>query len=342
MLLPSHRESRYETARPHAHSGRGMPDVARPRPHPHAADRPTQHRIQAPQEPISDVISRDDLHTIEQSAASWRADDGEAAAQLAGRHGFAMSACTSSTARRQTLQSGGWCLGKMVKDKLYGRERAVPIRGGGGSFRLPASHVLADLLLLHWIKNITDGCRHSVNDLGAGVGQYGRELVSEGLQWSGFDGAGDVEEFTGGFVRFADLTMPLALPRADWVISLETGEHVPRRHELMLIRNLHAHNRCGVLLSWACCNGGHQHVNLRPNGFVINAFERLGYRYDAARSEGMRNPRLRERLRHNNSNRVYGWFASSVMLFVRRNPLPGAGCLASLGAARARPACKVD
>ena len=89
----------------------------------------------------------------------------------------------------------------------------------------------------------------------------------------------------------------------------------------MLIRNLHAHNRCGVLLSWACCVSGHQHVNLRSNAHVIESFEQLGYRYDAARSEAMRRPPLRAQLRHNTSNRVYGWFATSVMLFVRKVPL---------------------
>ena len=82
-----------------------------------------------------------------------------------------------------------------------------------------------------------------------------------------------------------------------------------------------------LLLSWACCNGGHQHVNLRPNSFVIQSFEQLGYRYDAARSAAMRSPDVRAALRHDRSKRIYGWFATSVMLFVRRQPLPGASCV---------------
>ena len=51
----------------------------------------------------------------------------------------------------------------------------------------------------------------------------GRELVAAcGLPWRGFDGAGDVEQYTAGFVRFADVSMALSLPpRADWVVSLE-------------------------------------------------------------------------------------------------------------------------
>ena len=76
-------------------------------------------------------------------------------------------------------------------------------------------------------------------------------------------------------------------------MTLEVGEHIPARHELTVIRNLHAHNRCGILLSWACCNNGHQHVNLRPNAFVVDAFKALGYAYDAPASDAMRAPRLR-------------------------------------------------
>ena len=171
----------------------------------------------------------------------------------------------------------------------------------------------------------------SVVDFGAGVGQYGHALRSRfpraRVHWRGYDGAGDVEEYTQGRVSYVDLTLPLALPRADWVLSLEVGEHVPREHELTLLGNLHAHNCRGVLLSWACY-GGHQHVNKRPNAYLIDAFHRLGYRYDERASNAMRQPELRERLQSNRSNRVYGWFARSVMVFERFTPRSGEGCTA--------------
>ena len=267
------------------------------------------------------------LHNISEviaSAAYWR-DESTAAASSslnAQHHENARKFC--SERRKQTLSTGGWCLNRMVSDKLFGEERRVQTLNGGSSYRLPASHVPADKLLLLGIRTITDGLKHSVLDFGAGVGQYGRELQGEGLRWRGFDGAGDVEEYTDGFVKYADLTIPLSIqPRADWVVSFEVGEHVPRKHELMVVRNLHAHNKCGVLLSWACCHSGHQHVNLRPNALVIEWFDQLGYYYDARRTEAMRNPRLREQLRDNRTHRVYGWFATSVMLFVRRTPLRG-------------------
>lgn len=273
-------------------------------------------------------------HDVVVSAAAWRSRDAAAAELLRRRHEADRSACTGDlqrTTRRRPKQNrrGGWCLANMVRERLFGSEQNVSIRDGV-PYRMPASHVPADRLLVEGVQNLTARCGLSVLDLGAGVGQYGRELLGTGAQWQGWDGAGDVEEYTGGFVKYADVTIPLALPRADWVLSLEVGEHLPRRHELMFIRNLHAHNRCGVLLSWACCNGGHQHINLRPNAFVIRAFEDLGYRFDARRSEAMRRPALREALRDNRSHRVYGWFATSLMLFVRREPLPGAACSCAL------------
>ena len=54
---------------------------------------------------------------------------------------------------------------------------------------------------------------------------------------------GNVEEVSGGFVRYFDLTMEgLQLPRADWVMALEVAEHIPNGQEQTFVRNVHAHN----------------------------------------------------------------------------------------------------
>ena len=250
----------------------------------------------------------------------------DATALQAARHRDARERCSLSSSHAahagSIMQSGGWCLGLMVREQRYGSEGVVHLPSG--SYKLPATHVPADRLILAFLRNLTDGFRQSVLDLGAGVGQYGHALVPEGLQWRGYDGAGDVEDYTGGYVRYADLTAPMALPqRADWVLCLEVGEHVPRESELMLVRNLHAHNRCGILLSWACCVSGSGHINQRPNGYVIGLFDRLGYSLARGSTKAVRNVRVREALRHNRSSHVYGWFSSSLLLFVRRDPPPG-------------------
>ena len=71
-----------------------------------------------------------------------------------------------------------------------------------------------------------------------------------------------MQEFTKSFIGFADMTQKVAVPKGDWVLSLEMGEHVPNRFEAMVIRNIHAHNTRGVILSWARLGQpGNGHVN---------------------------------------------------------------------------------
>ena len=296
------------------------------------------------------------LTDVNRSAACWRYPDSQLAELHRRHHAAARLACRKQS--RQTLAEGGWCLERMSHDRLFGEDRVVQL-GDGTSFRLPGSHVEADELILSQLADLTNdggvasagGALQSIIDFGAGVGQYGHALRSRGarVRWHGYDGAGDVTDFTHGFVSFADLTLPLALPKADWVVSLEVGEHVPREHEMMYLRNLHAHACRGVVLSWACY-GGHQHVNRRPNEYVIRTFEQLGYRYDAHTSHEMRKPALRAQLGRNRSaevsNRVFSWFARSVMVFRRIHPMHAdqphggtRGCLSDsyAQAARARP-----
>ena len=57
-----------------------------------------------------------------------------------------------------------------------------------------------------------------------------REMFPE-LVYAAYDGAGNVEEYTNGFVRYVDLTLPLHLGVSEWVLSLEVGEHVPSEFE---------------------------------------------------------------------------------------------------------------
>jgi hypothetical protein len=88
-------------------------------------------------------------------------------------------------------------------------------------------------------------------DDGAGVGQYGHRLRSEDpdLLWTAYDGAGNVEEYTDGFVSWLDLTIPLSLPRADWVVSFDVGEHVPAPFEATVIL-LSSATRARAQLPW--------------------------------------------------------------------------------------------
>ena len=129
-------------------------------------------------------------------------------------------------------------------------------------------------------------------DIGAGVGQYGHALLARdrSSRYRGVDGAGDVEEMTASFVRFADLTQEnLALPKACWVVSFAVAEHVPRPSERAYVRNLHAHACRGVVLHWGPPGvSGRAHVNTRPPPYVQNLFAGLGYREAAVWSRAFR------------------------------------------------------
>jgi hypothetical protein len=124
--------------------------------------------------------------------------------------------------------------------------------------------------------------------------QYGRYFASRGSRFAyeAVDGALNVESFTGGFVRWADLTLPLDTQRgtaADWVLSLEVGEHLPVQFEKQFLDSIDQHNRCGAVLSWAVENqSGKGHVNTRNNDYVIAAMQARGYTHDAAASQAGR------------------------------------------------------
>ena len=98
---------------------------------------------------------------------------------------------------------------------------------------LPPAHFEADAGIVDTLRALSRSSRAaggsgSINDFGAGVGQYGHALraAESEFPWRGWDGAGNIEQYTNSFVHWFDLAIPLNLPRADWVMSFEVGEHV--------------------------------------------------------------------------------------------------------------------
>ena len=151
---------------------------------------------------------------------------------------------------------------------------------------------------------------HSVLDLGAGSGQYGLYFASAdaSIEYTGVDGALNVERFTSGRVQWADLSSPTAFPEGqhDFVMSLEVGEHLPPRFESTFLANIDNNNVCGAALSWATVGQmGHGHVNCRDNDYVIAKMRAMGYEYDAQISNSGRESAEME------------WFKSTFMFFRR-------------------------
>lgn len=300
------------------------------------------------------------------SAALWDPTDKQAASSLAARHTQASGACRSAkvsagaASQRLGLDSGlqvtgGWCLDTKRSPADAFSSVNLP---NGQSYFLPKPHVAADVGIVAFLHDLLSPRFLSVSDFGAGVGQYGRALLSKNShhRWMGYDAAGNIEEATGGFVKYFDLSMPLSLPRTDWVMSFEVGEHVPPAQEMMVVRNLHAHNCRGIILSWAYLRkAGVGHVNNHGRPYLVQLFSELGYRVNEELSSalranrtkahfargiqtladrGNRSPRKRldgsvgrgvmKALRYRNVSQRWFWLRATV--FERITPLRTASC----------------
>ncbi len=254
---------------------------------------------------------------VNASAAEWDPTNAAHQALLATQHKAAKAACGR---RSERLSSGGWCLGASVGVKTLPRNQ---------SYGLPRHHKEADGIVVAALTALLSQGM-SLLDFGAGVGQYGHALRSldSRYRWRGYDGAGNVEQATNGFVSWFDLTLPLSLPRADWVMALEVGEHVPPEHEKMFVRNLHAHNCHGVIVSWARLGTwGHGHANNREPAYVAGLFASLGYRPHDALTAALRNgTHLLVPGHAAMSGRNYWFRRASTQAFARTVPLRSPEC----------------
>lgn len=105
--------------------------------------------------------------------------------------------------------------------------QAVPT--GTGAWALGDDYVyFKDRGLIDELSRQLDRGAYSVLELGAGRGCYVHGLRSRGVVAFGFDGAPDIERQTQGLVHHADLTRNSSLGCADYVMSFEVAEHIPK------------------------------------------------------------------------------------------------------------------
>ena len=178
------------------------------------------------------------------------------------------------------------------------------------------------------MRNATGSYFLTVKDFGAGVGEFGHLLLAYDRRhrYTGFDGAGNVEEVTGGFVRWFDLSQPLLLPAADraadWVISLEVGEHIPDPFEPMYVRNLHASNCRGVVLSWGQYGfRGHGDSTYHSPAYLIELFESLEYVYMKSLTDETKALKAGA-----DAKTRHIWFDRNLYIFRRRQVVWQPGC----------------
>ena len=292
---------------------------------------------------------------VNASAALWSPNNEQDATRLRRRHQHSLNKCSSM--RRVagaasndlgeasgTLDTGGWCLSK---SELAVGSYSKVVLPRNQSYFLPAPHVAPDVVIVQYLVALLSGCDqalvcgvacseraglYSLSDFGAGMGQYGHALLSldSRHRWIGYDGAGNIEEVSNGFMHFFDLSLPLSLPRTDWVMSLEVGEHIPPEHEMMFLRNLHAHNCRGLVLSWAYLGKwGVGHVNAHSTRYLVGALSKLGYRVDENATSFLRDQRpaknTAHELKQRNVSVAWFWLRSAVV-YRRITPLTGMGC----------------
>jgi len=166
-----------------------------------------------------------------------------------------------------------------------------------------AEHI-ADLGLLHGLKVLMSS--GSLVDFGCGKATYAKALADCNFKVKAFDGNPNTVEMTGGFARVLDLSNPFDLEECfDFVLSFEVGEHIPIQYEQSYLDNLCRHAHRAVIVSWAVPGqGGHGHVNERPNSYLIQEFLKRGFQYGKTQSKYLRNKT--NQLRH---------FKNTLMVF---------------------------
>ena len=289
-----------------------------------------------------------DSHLIDCSANEFYCNTTEAAGHLQRAHWQQRMACSNGG----VLSSGGWCLSSRGhhrschgyagtarhSDCIFTLTHRTP-EGMTRSYYNPRNHVYPDerigAMLSRLLSHDDSSGRHhlTVKDFGAGVGEYGHLLLAYDRRhrWAGFDGAGNVEEVADGFVDWFDLSRPLLSPvselAADWVVSLEVGEHIPDQFEPMFIRNLHASNCRGVVLSWGQYGpGGHGDATYHTQAYLVQLFDSLGYDFMRALTDKTKRMQVGRRgvSRH-------WWFDRNLYIFRRREVVWRPGCVAGVG-----------
>lgn len=127
-----------------------------------------------------------------------------------------------------------------------------------------------------------------VIDFGAGTGFYSGYLQDIGFQAIPIEGnKTTIIDAVNGIEK--DLSKPFELFMFHNSICLEVGEHIPAEFEQVFIDNLANNTKDKLILSWAVPGqDGYFHVNCKPNEWVIEQFEKRGFKYLLEATESAR------------------------------------------------------
>jgi 2-polyprenyl-3-methyl-5-hydroxy-6-metoxy-1,4-benzoquinol methylase len=144
-------------------------------------------------------------------------------------------------------------------------------------------------------------------DLGCGLGHYCRIFSAYGWEvidgFEGTEGIGKYKVYP--WIYRVDLTRPLQFSPYDFVLCLEVGEHIPKKHEQVFIDNVCRASRQHIVLSWAIPGqySASGHVNNRENDYVINELAKRGFILDNDMTKKLRKACY------------FNWFKETIMVF---------------------------
>ncbi len=147
-------------------------------------------------------------------------------------------------------------------------------------------------------------------DLGCGLGTYLAYLTTQGFSCRGIEGTQgitDIADFQK--IETADLSrsLDIAWPRSS-VLCLEVGEHLAEESEGQLLDNIDRYCDSWLVLSWAIPGqGGHGHINCRPNSHVYDQMTRRGFCLLARETFLLREA----------ADETTAWFRNTLLVFRR-------------------------
>ena len=149
-----------------------------------------------------------------------------------------------------------------------------------------------DKRLCHFISSLIK--RKSIKtlvDFGCGDCSYIKSIINGGVSCEGYDGNPFTSEVSSGFGRILDLSTKVELGKKfDCVLSLETGEHIPKEFEQIFFNNIVNHSNNLIIISWAIPGqGGNGHFNERENRYVISEIEKRNFKLNKKESLLLRN-----------------------------------------------------
>ena len=173
-------------------------------------------------------------------------------------------------------------------------------------------HVYDPALAEKLSDSFGEGENSIIVDLGCGPGWYAPCFKNH--RYLGYDGNPHTLKLAGKYKddkhRFfvADLSKPLSVStKADMVISLEVGEHIPAEFEDVFFDNIFKFDPKVILLSWAVPGqGGHGHVNCRRNEYIIEKMKNFEYVFLKTATKELREAAS------------LSWFKNTLMMFTKQ------------------------